>query len=196
MSPDPTMDSTLPSTNSALFNIPKLAEDGLNWITYKERMLTVLGARGLMRYTDGRAVKPIPFAIDEKTKAVTKPDGSTPSQTEIDELDKKLDEFYQKDSLVRQQIFNTITDRMLLRIQKLDRASTIWDEICTIHEGKTISPGRPKMTPTRLTLQRDWRHQGTFCRALEAVRVLGQDGILHRRSRLSRHPLGLIARVV
>lgn len=95
------MDSMLPSTNSALFNIPKLAEDGSNWITYKERMLTALGARGLMCYTDGQAVKPIPFTIDKKTKAVTKPDGLTPSQTEIDKQDKKLDEFYQKDSLIR-----------------------------------------------------------------------------------------------
>jgi hypothetical protein len=42
------MDNTLPSTNSALFNIPKLAEDGSNWITYKEQTLTAIGARGLM----------------------------------------------------------------------------------------------------------------------------------------------------
>lgn len=47
-----------------------------------------------MRYTDGRAVKPIPFAIDKSTLAVTKPDGSTPTQTEIEELDNKLDEFH------------------------------------------------------------------------------------------------------
>lgn len=33
-----------------LFNVPKLAQDGSNWITYKERMHTVLGARGLMRH--------------------------------------------------------------------------------------------------------------------------------------------------
>ncbi|OJA13248.1 hypothetical protein AZE42_10749, partial [Rhizopogon vesiculosus] len=41
------MDNMLPSTNS-LFNVPQLAEDGSNWITYKERALTALGARGLM----------------------------------------------------------------------------------------------------------------------------------------------------
>jgi hypothetical protein len=44
MSPDPAMDTALPSTNSNLFNIPKLAEDGTNLITYKEHMLTVIGA--------------------------------------------------------------------------------------------------------------------------------------------------------
>jgi hypothetical protein len=51
-----------------LFNIPKLADDGLNWITYKERMLTAIGARGLMRYTDGCKVKPDPFEVDSTTK--------------------------------------------------------------------------------------------------------------------------------
>jgi hypothetical protein len=137
MSPASIMESTLPGTNSSLFNIPKLAEDGSNWITYKERTLTAIGARGLMRYTDGRICEPIPFVIDPNTKAVKKPDGSTPTQTEIDELDKKIDEYHQKNSLVKQQIFSTITDRLLLRVQKLGEASEIWNEICQIHEGKT-----------------------------------------------------------
>lgn len=137
MSPAPAMETTLPTTNSALFNIPKLAEDGSNWITYKERMLTAVGARGLMRYVDGRAVKPVPFDIDPKTGVAMKPDGSAPTQTEIDEHDKKIDEHYQKDSLVKQQLFSTITDRLLLRVQKLEGAAAMWEEIHDIHEGKT-----------------------------------------------------------
>ncbi|KAJ8582899.1 hypothetical protein M405DRAFT_776031, partial [Rhizopogon salebrosus TDB-379] len=128
-----TMDNMLPSTN-ALFNVPQLAEDGSNWITYKERALTALGARGLMHYTDGCAVKPIPFMVDSAGNAMKK-DGTAATQTEIDELDEKIDIYHQKNSLVKQQIFSTITDRLLLRVQKLDEASKIWAEICTIHEG-------------------------------------------------------------
>ncbi|KAG1831651.1 hypothetical protein DFJ58DRAFT_634162, partial [Suillus subalutaceus] len=135
MSPGSIMDTTLPSTNSSLFSVPKLAEDGSNWITYKERTLMALGARGLMRYTEGRATKPLPFAVDASTKALTKADGTVPTQAEIDELDKKIDEYYQKDSLVKQQVFSTITDRLLLRVQNLKDASEIWKEICQIHEG-------------------------------------------------------------
>jgi hypothetical protein len=44
MSPDTAMDTALPNTNSGLFNIPEQAEDGSNWISYKERMLTAIGA--------------------------------------------------------------------------------------------------------------------------------------------------------
>ncbi|KAG2345671.1 hypothetical protein BDR05DRAFT_864888, partial [Suillus weaverae] len=114
------------STTSALFNVPKLAEDGSNWITYKEQTLTAIGARGSMRYTDGRAIRPVPFQAK-------KPDGSKPMETEIEALDKTIDKFYQKDSLVKQQVFSTISDRLLLRVQKLDSAATIWAEICDIH---------------------------------------------------------------
>jgi len=137
MSPVSIMDTTLPSTTSSLFNVLKLAEDGSNWITYMERTLTAIGARGLMWYTDGRAIKLTPFLIDEKTKAVTKPDGLMPTQAEINELDKKIDDYYQKNSLIKQQVFSTITDRLLLHVQNLHKASEIWAEICQIHEGKT-----------------------------------------------------------
>jgi hypothetical protein len=137
MSPALTMDTMLPSSNSTLFNIPKLADDGLNWITYKGRMLTALGARGLMRYTDGRKTKPIPFAVDLSTGKVTKPDGTKPTDAELEDLEDKIDEYQQKDSLVKQQIFSTISDQLLLRIQNLGSAAAIWDKVCKIHKGKT-----------------------------------------------------------
>ena len=66
-----------------------------------------------------------------------KPDGTTPTDSEIEDLDEKIDEYHQKDSLVKQQIFSTISDQLLLRVQNLGSASKIWDEVCKIHEGKT-----------------------------------------------------------
>jgi hypothetical protein len=53
-------------------------------------------------------------------------------------LDKKIDEYYQKDSLVKQQIFSTIMDRLLLCMQKLPATLEVWAEICDIHKGNTI----------------------------------------------------------
>ncbi|OJA17749.1 hypothetical protein AZE42_12057 [Rhizopogon vesiculosus] len=95
------MDNMLPSSN-ALFNVPQLAEDGSNWITYKERALTAL-------------VKPVPFTLNSAGDIV-KPAATQP---EIEELDEKINIYHQKNSL------------------KLDKASKIWAEICTIHEGKS-----------------------------------------------------------
>jgi hypothetical protein len=54
------MDYSMPSSSSStLFNIPQLVEDGSNWVTYKNRMLIMLRARGLGEYVDGTAVQPI-----------------------------------------------------------------------------------------------------------------------------------------
>jgi hypothetical protein len=38
---------------------------------------------------------------------------------------------------VKQHVFSTILDQLLLRVQKLKVASIIWSEVCQIHEGKT-----------------------------------------------------------
>ncbi|OAX32156.1 hypothetical protein K503DRAFT_702492 [Rhizopogon vinicolor AM-OR11-026] len=120
------MDFTLPSSNSGLFNVPKLAEDGTNWITYKERVLTAIGARGLMRYADGRAVKPVLYKVDETTKEHKKADGSIATETEIEELDKKIDEYCQ---ISRTEFYCVCKDSMV--------PSAVWTEICKIHETKT-----------------------------------------------------------
>ena len=60
----PAMD-TSNSSSSSLYNIPHLAEDGGNWITYKERVFTAIGARNLRKYVDGRATLPAPLALEE-----------------------------------------------------------------------------------------------------------------------------------
>ncbi|GBE85505.1 hypothetical protein SCP_0800220 [Sparassis crispa] len=52
------MSLTSESHLSHLNIVPKLAADGSNWITYKERMFTVMGSRGLLRHLQGTARRP------------------------------------------------------------------------------------------------------------------------------------------
>src|SRR5882762_11367557 len=138
MGPAPTtLDNMLPATISPLFTIPSLADDGTNWITYKERLLNAIGARGLMRYIDGRTKQPLPFKLDPKGKELVKEDGKPATEAEQEAREDKIDEWYQKDAYVKQHIFSTITNRLLLRVQKLPNALEIWEEIRHIHEGKT-----------------------------------------------------------
>jgi gag-polypeptide of LTR copia-type len=169
MSPATTMDTTLPSSSS-LYHIPQLSDDGTNWITYKERAQTVIRARGLMRYLDGRTKEPVPFEIDSQGQAL-KPNKSVATQTEIEEQEKKEDEFQQKDSLVKQHIFSTVSDQLLLHIQNLGQASNIWAEVCRIHEGKTEMVQidlRRKLQDTRCEEGRDvTAHFGDLLRIRE-----------------------------
>jgi hypothetical protein len=60
-----------------------------NWITYKERTLTVIGVKGLMCYADGCAVRPAPFKVNDKTKHLEKANGTEPTEAEVEVLDKK-----------------------------------------------------------------------------------------------------------
>lgn len=112
-----TVDTMLPSTMSALFNVPKLAKDSSNCITYKERTLTTRSAPGLMQYGDGHVLELLPYAIDTQTELPVKPDSSNPIEKEIEEHDKTIDEYDQKNSLVKQQVFSMITDWLLLCVQ-------------------------------------------------------------------------------
>ncbi|OJA09525.1 hypothetical protein AZE42_12070 [Rhizopogon vesiculosus] len=57
---------------------------------------------------------------------VKKPDGTTPTNMEIEDLDDKIDEYHQKDSLIKQQIFSTIFDQLLLHVQTLGNCWSIY----------------------------------------------------------------------
>jgi hypothetical protein len=126
------MDYSMPSSSSStLFNIPQLAEDGSNWVTYKNRMLIMLRARGLGEYVDGTAVQPILFAT------ATSPSGGTAIPEEVKGNKKEVAKYMQKDFFVQQHIFGTVTDRMMLQISNQTTGAAMWTEIKTLYEGKS-----------------------------------------------------------
>src|SRR5258705_6175566 len=184
MGPAPTtLDIMLPTTNSVLFNIPRLADDGKNWITYKERLLTAIGARGLMRYIDGRTKQPLAFELDPTGKTIVREDSKPATEAEQEAREEKIDEWYQKDAYVKQHIFSTITDRLLLRVQKLPNASEIWEQIRHIHEGKTELVQvdlRRQLQDTRCEEEADVRNH---CSELLRMReeLAGMGAILEER---------------
>ena len=46
------------STTSDRYNVPVCADDGSNWIVYKDRVEAVAGAMGLVRHLRGSARRP------------------------------------------------------------------------------------------------------------------------------------------
>jgi hypothetical protein len=125
------MDNSMPSSSSSLFNIPQLAEDGSNWVTYKHCMTIVLGAHGLGEYVDGTAVRPILITT------ATSRSGIIAMTEEIKENRKEVAKCTQKDYLIQQHIFRTVTDRMMLQISHQTTGAAMWKEIKMLHEGKS-----------------------------------------------------------
>ncbi|KAH9856307.1 hypothetical protein C2E23DRAFT_722560, partial [Lenzites betulinus] len=130
---------------SNLFNVPKLAQDGSNWITYKEQMHTVLGARGLMRHLIGTARRPPspppwPRTKSEpatSTKQMPGPTTTSTTPSTVEAAEAKLDDYEQKEFATRQQIYGTITDSLLLKVKDLSTASAVWSAVMKEHKGKS-----------------------------------------------------------
>ena len=132
------MDTTNPLTGSLFFNVPQLAEDGSNWIVYKGQLLTTVNVRGstMGQYIDGSAMEPAPLKTN--TAGVPQsPNGGVATPDEIKEDLKEIQEYHYWNTLVKQQIFSTLTDEMYLWVQEFESASKIWKDLCAIHQDKT-----------------------------------------------------------
>ncbi|KAJ8582924.1 hypothetical protein M405DRAFT_776001, partial [Rhizopogon salebrosus TDB-379] len=128
MSPAAPMDYSMPSSSSSLFNIPQLAEDGSNWVTYKHRMTIALNAHGLGEYVDGTVLIPTRYVADSAGILESAP-GKPATADEIKENRKEVNEYTQKDSLVQQHIFSTITDRLMLQLGSTLTGATMWAQV-------------------------------------------------------------------
>jgi hypothetical protein len=134
----PAIDSMHSASTSTFYNVPQLTEDRGNWITYKERVMTTVCARGLRQYLEGCAVCPAPLAMNAALPPEpVMPGGVVATEAGIGAHKDKIDEYHQKDSLVKQQLFSMIMDHVLLHVQKSRASSAVWMEICKIHEGKS-----------------------------------------------------------
>lgn len=58
MVPGGSTDATLPTSNFAFYNVPKLKDDSTNWVMYCTCLETAIGSRGLKRHLLGQARKP------------------------------------------------------------------------------------------------------------------------------------------
>jgi hypothetical protein len=56
---------------------------------------------------------------------------------EVKENRKEINEYTQKDSLVQQHIFSTITDRLMLQLGSQLTGAAMWTEVKKLHEGKS-----------------------------------------------------------
>jgi hypothetical protein len=94
-------------------------------------MTIALGACGLGEYVDRTAVRPILITT------ATSQSGIMATTEEMKENRREVAEYMQKDYLVQQHNFRTVTDRMMLQISHQTTGAAMWKEIRTLHEGKS-----------------------------------------------------------
>jgi hypothetical protein len=104
----------------------------VNWLTWKSQTLaTLTSTRGAKRHLDGTVR--IPPTIP------TYPDGHVLTDKEeeaLDELEKRWDDYNQREASIKAQIFTTIPDSIL--IGNLATAKEVWDAVCTRHRQRHL----------------------------------------------------------
>src|ERR1700731_253216 len=82
------------SSNSAIV-VPQLCDDRANWPDYQSKARTAMGARGLIRHVNGTVRKPVPYP--EVNRVLMKKPGLEATDNDLDEKEKRLDKFEQKE---------------------------------------------------------------------------------------------------
>ncbi|KAF8155630.1 hypothetical protein B0H34DRAFT_659656, partial [Crassisporium funariophilum] len=131
----PAAESTSSSSTVKVSTLPKLKEDGSNWITYKERILNTLTSKGLKRHVTGSARKPT--ELIERSGDYYKPNSLSPlSDDQLEEHEKEVDIYDQKQAQVREVIYETISKSTFLQIKSQPSAAAVWKTLVSIHEEK------------------------------------------------------------
>jgi hypothetical protein len=128
--------TTMSATDAIkLLKLPKLKDDGSNWITYRERITNTLTHKGLKRHVLGTARTPTEIEI--KSNKVYKKGGTKElTSTEIEAIEKAFDEFEQKEASVREVIYETIGQSLFLQVKNEASAAKVWTKLVSIMEKK------------------------------------------------------------
>jgi hypothetical protein len=124
------------STSVRGINLPKLAEDGSNWVLYQERLENAITAtKGLRRHLQGTARKPEPLETRDDQKVYAKGGTVALTNDQIDAYEEATDIFEQREAQVREFIYGTVDPSTFIQI-KGSRAAEVWKKLKMIHATK------------------------------------------------------------
>jgi hypothetical protein len=134
---------------------PQLTNNGSNWDIYKLHLVAAIRVEGLTEHLDGRSCKPAKLVYNLDGSA-SLPDGTTLTNgDEIECPETELDDYAQRDATVREYIYSTIPNILLLRVMKQPTAASVWNTISQLYEAKNEIqvqvdvPNVPKRPQTR-----------------------------------------------
>src|ERR1700719_4155706 len=88
-------ESTSTNSMSNAIAVPRLRDDGANWPDYQSKDRTAMGARGLIRHVDGTVRKLVAYPLVDGI--LMKAPGTKATDEDLEEKEKKLDDYEQKD---------------------------------------------------------------------------------------------------
>ena len=129
---------TLPGSARKSYIIPKLGQDGSNWITWKIQTLTMLAVSwGVMQHIEGTDREPlvIPTFLASPVSWLLMQE----EEECLERAEKWWDKYHQCKAMVNAQIFMTVPESLLVELCKLKIVKVMWDAVCAKHEGKALT---------------------------------------------------------
>src|ERR1700731_2198789 len=126
MRPGAQNDMSNPNSSNSSIAVPRLRDDGANWPDYQSKARTAMGARGLIRHVDGTARKPLPYP--EVNGVPMKKPGLEASDEDLEEKEKRLDEYEQKEYGAQHVMLTTVSPRLATLLKSMS-ASEMWTAI-------------------------------------------------------------------
>ena len=128
--------STSDSSSIKVTQLPKLASNGENWLTYHERVLNAATAQGLRRHLTGTMLQP-PTIVKKAGKFYLSADDKVPLLgVALETHESSVDSWEQKESQVHKLIYNTVDSSSFLQIKGEKTAADLWKKLSSIHGNK------------------------------------------------------------
>src|ERR1700726_4200525 len=123
----PVTQNDMPNSSNNAIAVPRLRDDRANWPDYQSKARTAMGARGLIRHVDGTARKPV--AYPEVNRGPMKKPGVEATDDDLEEKEKRLDEYEQKEYGAQHVMLTTISPCLAMLIKSMS-TSEMWTVIC------------------------------------------------------------------
>ncbi len=121
-----------------LLNLPRLKDDGMNYILYKEWIPNVATSKGLRRVLYRTAKKPVEMM--EINGDYYLPGSLAPlSDGEVEKQLTLQDAYDQKEAQAHEMMYETISTSTFMQIKNEPTTATMWKKLTSIFEEKGIS---------------------------------------------------------
>ena len=126
------------STTSEEVKLPKLDASGKDWTTWKVRLQLAAGSQGLGGYFDGSKMKPIDPATGKSVGWTV----MTPDEIKlVEEYDKDIVAWTEKDTKVQHMIVNTLPNSLFVRLVDKDSVHKYFTTLHNLFEKRSLVVG-------------------------------------------------------
>ncbi|KAJ7446668.1 hypothetical protein FB451DRAFT_1054801, partial [Mycena latifolia] len=116
--------------------LPMLQDDSSNWVHYSEIISTHAKSKGLHRHLAGTARKPADITQDVVGDWFLAGSIIPMTDTEVEEHEKKQDDYEMKESKLRDIIYQTVSPTRFSQIKGEPTACRVWQKLTELNENR------------------------------------------------------------